>query len=44
MPEIAGNAACLVDPLNIENIQNGFKSIIFDDSYRNILINNGLQN
>ncbi len=44
MPEIAGNASCFVDPFNIESIQNGFKSIIFDDSYRNSLINNGLQN
>jgi glycosyltransferase involved in cell wall biosynthesis len=44
MPEIAGNAACLVDPFNIENIQNGFKAIIFNDSYRNNLIENGSLN
>jgi hypothetical protein len=44
MPEIAGNAACLVDPFNIENIQNGFKTIIFNNTYRNNLIKNGLLN
>jgi len=44
MPEIAGNAACLVDPYDIKSISNGILRIINDDNYRESLIQNGLEN
>jgi glycosyltransferase involved in cell wall biosynthesis len=44
MPEVAGNAACLVDPLDIRSIRHGLLKIIRDDSYRNQLIANGFEN
>lgn len=44
MPEIAGDAACLVDPFNVKSIQEGIKKIIQDEKYRNQLINNGFKN
>ncbi len=44
MPEVAGNAACLVDPFNIDNIKKGVLKIIEDDAYRQQLIINGRQN
>lgn len=44
MPEVAGNAAHLVDPFSIDNIRDGFTTIINDDEYRNKLIENGFQN
>jgi glycosyltransferase involved in cell wall biosynthesis len=44
MPEVAGNAACLVDPYNVESIRLGFKKVITDDAYRGRLIINGREN
>ena len=44
MPEVAGKAACLVDPLSIEDIRKGIERVWFDNDYRNDLINNGLGN
>ena len=44
MPEVAGDAACLVDPLNVESIRDGFKRVISDASYRKELIENGRLN
>jgi glycosyltransferase involved in cell wall biosynthesis len=44
MPEIAGDAACFVDPFDIESIRNGFINIISDENYRNKLIENGREN
>lgn len=44
MPEIAGNAAHLVDPYNVINITNGILKLITDDQYRNKLIENGYIN
>jgi glycosyltransferase involved in cell wall biosynthesis len=44
MPEVAGNAACLVNPYAIEDIRAGFLKIIHDASYREQLIKNGRQN
>ncbi len=44
MPEIAGNAAQLVDPFDINSIRNGFLKVINDDSYREQLIQNGFEN
>lgn len=44
MPEVAGNAAHLVDANSIEDIHNGFLKIINDDIYREKLIENGFEN
>lgn len=44
MPEVAGNAALLIDPYNTEQIRSGIKQIISDDSFRNELITNGFKN
>lgn len=44
MPEIANNAACLVDPFSIDSIRDGILKILNDNSYREYLINNGLIN
>lgn len=44
MPEIAGNAAHIVNPFDINAIHIGFKKIIEDKEYRDNLIQNGFQN
>ena len=44
MPEVAGEAACLVNPFDIKNIKNGFLRIINDAEYRAKLIKNGREN
>jgi glycosyltransferase involved in cell wall biosynthesis len=44
MPEIANDAAVLVDPFDIANISEGFLKIIQNPSLREELINNGLKN
>ena len=44
MPEVAGNAACLVDPYNVFEIRQGVLRIINDDNYRKSLIDNGYKN
>ena len=44
MPEIANNAACLVNPFDIEDIRKGLLKIIEDDEYRAQLIANGFEN
>ena len=44
MPEVAKNAALLVDPYKIEEITAGLIKLIDDDGYRNDLINKGYQN
>lgn len=44
MPEIASNAACIVDPFDIKEIRRGLDEIIQNDVYRNELIENGLNN
>jgi glycosyltransferase involved in cell wall biosynthesis len=41
MPEVAGNAACLVNPYDIEEIKNGVLNIINNESLRHQLIENG---
>lgn len=41
MPEVAGNAALLVDPLNVESIKAGIIKIIEDKVYRAELVANG---
>lgn len=44
MPEVAGNAACLVDPFSVADIRKGIVKIIEDEAYRNQLIANGRMN
>ena len=40
MPEVAGNAALLVDPHSVESIKNGMLEIVKDNKLRNELIKN----
>lgn len=44
MPEIAGTAAHIVDPFDVQQIQDGFKLIIQNAEYRASLIQNGFVN
>jgi glycosyltransferase involved in cell wall biosynthesis len=44
IPEVAKNAALLINPLNMEAIRNGILKLINDDNYRNQLIQNGFEN
>ncbi|MEO5891096.1 MAG: glycosyltransferase family 1 protein [Ferruginibacter sp.] len=44
MPEVAGNAACLVNPDDIAAIRVGFNKIIEDDDFRNSLVLKGFEN
>lgn len=44
MPEVAGNAAHLVDPFDVNSIRQGILKVIDDDIYRERLIHNGYEN
>lgn len=44
MPEVAGDAACLVDPFDVSSIRVGILRIIRDKEYRDRLIQNGKVN
>lgn len=44
MPEVAGNSAVIVDPLDIQAIKSAFIRIINDDNYRVERINKGIEN
>jgi glycosyltransferase involved in cell wall biosynthesis len=44
MPEVAGGAACLVDPLSVASIRAGILRVIQDGPYREELIRKGLEN
>ena len=44
MPEVAGDAACLVDPFSVNSIRDGFLRVIQDAGYRESLIENGRAN
>ena len=44
MPEVAGDAACLVNPFDVSSIRAGILSVIQDESYREKLIKNGFKN
>jgi glycosyltransferase involved in cell wall biosynthesis len=44
MPEVAGDAACLVDPFDIASIRGGVTRIIKDNVYREDLVKKGLIN
>ena len=44
MPEVAGTAACLVDPLSVASIREGVLRVIQDAPYREALIATGFEN
>jgi len=44
MPEVAGNAACLVDPFDVDDIRRGILEVINNDAYREELISCGRLN
>lgn len=44
MPEVAGDAACFVDPFNVQSIRVGILRVIQNTEYRQTLIQNGLKN
>ena len=44
MPEVAGEAACLVDPFDVESIRSGIVRVIEDADYRNRLVEAGFSN
>jgi glycosyltransferase involved in cell wall biosynthesis len=44
MPEVASDAACIVDPMSVESIRGGMNRIISDAAYRQKLISNGFIN
>jgi glycosyltransferase involved in cell wall biosynthesis len=44
MCDVAGHAACLVDPMNIEDIRRGVRRVLHDAGYREELITNGYEN
>jgi glycosyltransferase involved in cell wall biosynthesis len=44
MPEVAGGAACLVNPFDVESIRDGIVRIIHDAAYRDELVARGFEN
>lgn len=44
MPEVAGGAACLVDPFDVKSIRLGINRVISDDAFRADLVANGYEN
>lgn len=44
MPEVAGDAACLVDPYDVASIRAGIERVFYDDDYRQDLVARGYEN
>ena len=44
MPEVAGDAACLVDPFSETAIRDGILKVIQDDQYREMIVQKGFEN
>lgn len=44
IPEVAGDAACYVDPVNVESIRAGLLRLINDREYREALVQRGFTN
>ena len=44
MKDVAGGAACLVDPYDIKSIRAGILKLIADEAYRNKLVEDGFKN
>jgi len=43
IPEVTGDAACLVDPMNVNDIAEGLHQIIFNSDYREKLVEKGFE-
>jgi glycosyltransferase involved in cell wall biosynthesis len=44
MPEVAGDAACIVDPFDVASIRDGILRLIYNKEYRESLIEKGFKN
>ena len=44
LKEVAGDAACFVDPFSVDSIRNGYLKLISDSEYRNDLVRRGQNN
>lgn len=44
LPEVAGDAACLVDPFDVESIRTGILKVMTDRHYRERLVQRGFEN
>jgi glycosyltransferase involved in cell wall biosynthesis len=44
MKDVAGNAACLVDPLDAGSIRAGIQKVIADNAFREMLVTKGREN
>ena len=44
VPEIAADAACLVDPYDVDSIRDGILKVVNNSGYREQLVSNGLRN
>jgi glycosyltransferase involved in cell wall biosynthesis len=44
LPEVAGGAACFVDPYDVESIRSGVRAVLADGTYRADLVRRGLDN
>jgi glycosyltransferase involved in cell wall biosynthesis len=44
MPEVAGDAACLVDPFDVKSIRGGVLKVMNDAAYRDELVRRGFEN
>lgn len=44
MTSVSGDSACLVDPYDVNSVRNGVIRIINDRSYREVLVQKGLEN
>lgn len=44
MPEVAGEAACLVDPFDVDNLRAGICRVMQDSDYRDQLVQSGFEN
>ena len=43
IPEVTANAACLIDPLNVDDVAQGLRKVVSDSNYRKSLIKSGYQ-
>ena len=44
MPEVGASSVCYVNPYDVFSIRSGIKRVIDDESYRTLLIANGIEN
>jgi glycosyltransferase involved in cell wall biosynthesis len=44
MPEVGGEAACFIDPFDVESIRGGILKVIHDGLYRDELVRRGFEN